>query len=52
MKLHGNAALSFRQRERMVRRVVEEGWSLRDAAAAAEASDYLSELATSFCGSL
>jgi len=38
MKLHGNAALSFRQRERMARRVVEDGWSLRDAAAAAEVS--------------
>ena len=39
MKLHGNAALSFRQRERMVRRVVEAGWSLREAAAAAEVSE-------------
>ena len=38
MKLHGNAALSFRQRERMVRRVVEEGWSVREAASAAEVS--------------
>jgi transposase InsO family protein len=38
MKLHANAALSFRQRERMVRRVVDEGWLLRDAAAAAEVS--------------
>jgi len=38
MKLHGNAALSFRQRERMVRRVVEEGWLLREAAQAAEVS--------------
>jgi transposase InsO family protein/transposase len=38
MKLHANAALSFRQRERMVRRVLEEGWSVRAAAAAAEVS--------------
>jgi len=38
MKLHANAALSFRQRERMVRRVVEQGWSAREAAAAAEVS--------------
>jgi transposase InsO family protein len=39
MKLHGNAALSFRQRERMVRRVVDQGWSVRGAALAAEVSD-------------
>lgn len=39
MKLHANAALSFRQRERMVRRVVEEGWSVSRAAEAAEVSD-------------
>ena len=38
MKLHANAALSFRQRERMVHRVVEEGWSVRAAASAAEVS--------------
>ena len=38
MKLHGNAALSFRQRERMVSRVVEHGWSVREAALAAEVS--------------
>jgi transposase InsO family protein len=38
MKLHANAALSFRQRERMVHRVVEEGWSVREAASAAEVS--------------
>lgn len=38
MKLHANAALSFRQRERMVRRVVDEGWSVREAAQAAEVS--------------
>jgi transposase InsO family protein/transposase len=39
MKLHANAALSFRQRERMARRVVEQGWSITKAAAAAEVSD-------------
>lgn len=39
MKLHANAALSFRQRERMVRRVVEQGWSVREAALAGEVSD-------------
>jgi len=39
MKLHANAALSFRQRERMVRRVVEQGWSVRRAALACEVSD-------------
>ncbi len=38
MKLHANAALSFRQRERMVRRVVDQGWSLKEAAEAAEVS--------------
>jgi transposase len=38
MKLHANAALSFRQRERMVRRVVEQGWSVCEAACAAEVS--------------
>jgi transposase InsO family protein len=39
MKLHANAALSFRQRERMVCRVVEGGWSVRKAALASEVSD-------------
>jgi transposase InsO family protein len=38
MKLHANAALSLNQRRRMVCRVVEEGWSLTQAAAAAEVS--------------
>jgi transposase InsO family protein len=38
MKLHANAALSLTQRRRMVRRVVDEGWSIRAAAAAAETS--------------
>ena len=39
MKLHANAALSFRQRRRMVCRVVEQGWSLTKAAEAAEVSE-------------
>ena len=39
MKLHANAALSLNQRRRMVRRVVEDGWSLAKAAEAAEVSD-------------
>jgi len=38
MKLHANAALSFRQRERMVLRVVEQGWAITKAAEAAEVS--------------
>jgi transposase InsO family protein/transposase len=38
MKLHANAALSLTQRRRMVRRVLEEGWSIGAAAAAAETS--------------
>jgi transposase InsO family protein len=38
MKLHANAALSFRQRERIVRRVVDQGWPVREAALAAEVS--------------
>jgi len=39
MKLHANAALSLRQRERMVLRVIEHGWPLSAAAAAAEVSE-------------
>ena len=39
MKLHANAALSLNQRRRMVGRVVDEGWSLTKAAAAAEVSE-------------
>jgi len=39
MKLHAIAALSLNQRRRMVRRVVEEGWSLTKAAEAAEVSE-------------
>jgi transposase InsO family protein len=38
MQLHANAALSLNQRRRMVGRVVEQGWSLTKAAAAAEVS--------------
>ena len=38
MKLHANAALSLKQRERMVVRVVEQGWPVARAAAAAEVS--------------
>jgi transposase InsO family protein len=39
MKLHANAALSLKSRERMACRVVELGWSLTKAAEAAEVSD-------------
>ena len=39
MELHANAALSLKTRERLVRRVVDEGWSLTKAAAAAEVSE-------------
>jgi transposase len=39
MKLHANAALSLSQRRRLTRRVVEEGWSLAEAAKAAEVSE-------------
>ena len=38
MRLHANAALSLTQRRRMVRRVLEQGWSIRAAAAVAETS--------------
>jgi len=38
MKLHGNAALSLNRRRVLCRRVVEQGWSLTSAAAAAEVS--------------
>ena len=38
MRLHANAALSLTQRRRMVLRVVEQGWSVTAAAAAAETS--------------
>jgi transposase InsO family protein len=39
MKLHANAALSLNQRRRLARRVVDEGWSLAEAAEAAEVSE-------------
>jgi transposase InsO family protein len=39
MRLHGNAALSLKKRELLVRRVVEEGWSLAMAAEAADVSE-------------
>jgi transposase InsO family protein len=38
MKLHANAALSLTQRRRMVLRVIEQGWTIKQAAAAAETS--------------
>ena len=38
MRLHANAALSLRQRERMVLRVIEHGWPIAKAAEAAEVS--------------
>ena len=38
MRLHANAALSLKQRERMVMRVVERGWPIAKAAEAAEVS--------------
>jgi transposase InsO family protein len=39
MKLHANAALSLNKRRLLCRRVLEEGWSLAEAAAAAEVSE-------------
>ena len=38
MNLHGNAALSWSGRQRLVKRVVTEGWTLKAAAASAEVS--------------
>src|ERR1700730_1164130 len=38
MKLHANAALSLNRRRVLCRRVLEQGWSLTSAAAAAEVS--------------
>ena len=62
MKLHGNAALSLIGRRRMVLRVVEQGWSVTQAAAAAEVSGrdvlasgsrrYLADAAAGSAGSL
>jgi transposase InsO family protein len=39
MKLHDNAALSLKKRKLLVTRVVVDGWSLAEAAAAAEVSE-------------
>jgi transposase InsO family protein/transposase len=39
MKLHANAALSLNKRRQLARRIVEEDWSLSEAAAAAEVSE-------------
>jgi transposase InsO family protein/transposase len=39
MKLHGNAALTPNQRLRLAKRVAEQGWSLGEAAEAAEVSE-------------
>ena len=39
MDLHANAALSLKKRQLLVRRIVEEGWSLTKAAEAAEVSE-------------
>jgi transposase InsO family protein len=39
MKLHRNAALSLKKRELLVSRVIDESWSLTEAAAAAEVSE-------------
>ena len=38
MKLHANAALSLNKRRRLCRRVVEQNWTLAQAAEAAEVS--------------
>ena len=38
MKLHANASLSLKARERMVCRVIEQGWTIAKAAEAAEVS--------------
>ena len=38
MNLHANAALSLTQRRRMVLRVLEQGWTIKAAAAAPETS--------------
>jgi transposase InsO family protein len=39
MRLHANAALTLRQRRRMVLRVLEQGWTIRAAAAAENCSE-------------
>ena len=38
MKLHANAALSLKGRRQLCRRVLEEGWTVTEAAAAADVS--------------
>ena len=38
MKLHANAALSLRQRRRMVLLVIEQGWSIEGGCGGAETS--------------
>jgi leucine-zipper of insertion element IS481 len=38
MNLHANAALSLNRRPQLCRRVLEEDWTLREAAEAAEVS--------------
>src|SRR5437764_2094533 len=38
MRLHGNAELSLNKRRGLVRRVEDEGWTLREASEAAEVS--------------
>jgi hypothetical protein len=38
MQLHANAALSLNQRSRMVRRVIEQGWSLAKSAVSSNQS--------------
>ena len=38
MRLHANAALSLKARRQLCRRVVEEGWTVTEAAGAAEVS--------------
>jgi transposase InsO family protein len=40
MRLHANAALSLNKRRVLARRIVEEGWSLAEAAEAAETSEH------------
>jgi transposase InsO family protein len=39
MRLHANAALSLNQRRRLVKRVIEDAWSVKQAAAAGEVSE-------------
>ena len=39
MKLHGNAALSLKKRQLLVSRVIDDNWSLTEAAEAAEVSE-------------